>query len=710
MDDQDYSDFNSDTLEGWVIDKVDTWESHYVTNYQKKHEEYYRLWRGIWSADDQENNSERSTIISPALQQAVESSVAEIEEATFGRGSNFFSIRDDIKVPEVQPRNEQEAQMLQMARQQAGQEKAKISYLQGKLTEDFKKAQIRKNVSEVLLNSAVYGTGLAEIVVENMIELIPSVRVTQMGAEQGTEEKNRVIVKVNPIQPQNFRIDPAATTVDDALGVAIDEYVSPHQVKLLQESGVYIDTPVSASGNNDSVLDADHTLTQQPKDKVRLTKYYGLVPRHLLESFKSGETELDEVDRTLAEIMELSPEVVPTETREDSGPFYVESIVVVANGSPILKAEETPYYLKDRPVLAFAWDTIPGRFWGRGVCEKGYNSQKALDTELRARIDALALTNSPMMAMDATRMPRSLRGADGGIQVRPGRTILTNGNPNEVLQPFNFGQVSQISFAQADALQKQLQTATGAIDSAGVPGQINGEGTAAGISMGLSGIIKRHKRTLVNFQESFLIPMVKMSACRYMQLDPESYPVADYKFEVTSSLGIIAREYEVGQLVQLLQTMGTDTPMYPLLVEAIVDNMNLGNREELIAMIKKAQEPDPQAQEMAQAQAQAQMAYQQAQTAAFQANAEESTSRARRNEAEVRSMVPKLENDRLNAITNAAKVESSLTRDDQKQIKATELAIKERMSNANIASTVQSVMRDQDAQREQQLALLPPAN
>ena len=24
------------------------------------------------------------------------------------------------------------------------------------------------------------------------------------------------------------------------------------------------------------------------------------------------------------------------------------------------------------------------RFWGRGICEKGYNSQKALDTELRA--------------------------------------------------------------------------------------------------------------------------------------------------------------------------------------------------------------------------------------------------------------------------------------------------------------------------------------
>ena len=85
-------------------------------------------------------NSERSRIISPALQQAVESSVAEIEEATFGRG-NFFDIRDDIQVPEVAPQNEQEAMMMQMAQAQAAQEKAKIKYLRDKLTEDFKKAK-----------------------------------------------------------------------------------------------------------------------------------------------------------------------------------------------------------------------------------------------------------------------------------------------------------------------------------------------------------------------------------------------------------------------------------------------------------------------------------------------------------------------------------------------------------------------------------------
>ena len=41
---------------------------------------------------------------------------------------------------------------------------------------------------------------------------------------------------------------------------------------------------------------------------------------------------------------------------------------------------------------------------------------------------------------------------------------------------------------------------------------VNGEATAAGISMSLGAIIKRHKRTLINFQQSFLIPFVKKAA------------------------------------------------------------------------------------------------------------------------------------------------------------------------------------------------------
>jgi hypothetical protein len=144
-----------------------------------------------------------------------------------------------------------------------------------------------------------------------------------------------------------------------------------------------------------------------------------------------------------------------------------------------------------------------------------------------------------------------------------------------------------------------------------------------------------------------LLPFVKKAAYRYMQFEPELYPVKDYKFNATSSLGIIAREYEVTQLVQLLQTMQQDSPLYPVLIQSIIDNMNLSNREELIATMKQAAQPNPEAQQMQQAQMQAQMAFQNAQTAALQAQAQESMARAQKYAMESQMLPQELEIDKL---------------------------------------------------------------
>ena len=76
--------FREETLEGWVINKCDDWRNNFETNYESLFDEYYRLFRGQWSPEDRTRGSERSRIVSPAIQQAVESTVAEIEEATFG--------------------------------------------------------------------------------------------------------------------------------------------------------------------------------------------------------------------------------------------------------------------------------------------------------------------------------------------------------------------------------------------------------------------------------------------------------------------------------------------------------------------------------------------------------------------------------------------------------------------------------------------------
>ena len=589
MKNNDTTLIKNQTLEGWVIGKCDNWRDHYESNYSEIHDEYYRIWRGIWDKSDSMRESERSRLISPATQQAVESSVAEIEEATFGRGK-FFDIKDDLQDPN--PRD--------------------IGFLRNQLEEDMHFAKVRTSMAECLINAAVFGKGIAELVLEEVTEFVPATEPSEeMGMKVfGVYEKKRFLVKLDPIMPQNFLIDPLATNIEDALGVAIDKMVPYHQVKQGIDNGIYFDVDVDTVQYDTDLEDASKITQVYEDDMVRLTKYYGLVPTELLSKIDDdGEVE----------------DIVPV----DKDASYTEVILVIANGNTLLKAEANPYMKQDRPVVAFSWDIVPFKFWGRGICEKAYNSQKALDTELRARIDALALTVHPMMAVDASRMPRGAK-----LDVRPGKTFLTNGNPAEILQPFKLGSLDQVSFTQAAQLQNMVQQATGAVDSAGMQGQINGEATAAGISMGLGAIIKRHKRTLINFQENFLIPFVEKAACRYMQFSPDLYPIKDYKFVASSSLGIVAREYEVTQLVQLLQTMSPESPSYPMLIESIVDNMGISNREEIIEQLQKANQPNPEQQQMAKMKQELEMVAAQATVENLKAQTAEIVSRIQQNQVE----------------------------------------------------------------------------
>lgn len=632
------------TLQDWVIKKAEDWDNHYTQNYRKLHQEYARLWRGIWNPEDKTKDSERSRLIAPALQQAVESNVADIEEATFGRGK-WFDIADDV----------------------VDQDKSDTASIRVLLQEDFERTKIKKAISEIVLASAVYGTGIGEIVLEQVKEMKPATRPILDGAMQsvGVEIQDRVVVKLRPVLPQNFKIDPAASTIEDSVGVIIDEFVPRHQVEQGILDGIYLDVDLDDAPRDDD-LEYDRTLTVTDTDRVRLTKYYGLIPRKMLSN-----DVLEESDADIADIL--------TEENTEDSEGYVEAIVVIANESHILKVEENPYMMQDRPVVAFQWDTVPNVFWGRGVCEKGYNSQKALDAELRARMDALALTVHPMMAVDATRLSRGAK-----LEIKAGKTILTNGNPAEVLMPFKFGAVDQVTFAQGAELQRMVQQATGANDATGVTGGVNGEATAAGISMSLGAIIKRHKRTLINFHESFLLPFVEKAAWRYMQFDPERYQAKDYKFIASSTLGIVAREYEVSQLVQLLNTTPPDSPAYPLLVKSVITNMNISNREEIIAALDQASQPNPEQQAMMQQQQQMQaqmmqleMALKQAQVQREQAEAQLAMVKAQVEPQLAQAKYVSAISNNLNEDNESADFEKRMAMTDR-MLKARDLDIKER--------------------------------
>jgi hypothetical protein len=112
-----------------------------------------------------------------------------------------------------------------------------------------------------------------------------------------------------------------------------------------------------------------------------------------------------------------------------------------------------------------------------------------------------------------------------------------------------------------------------------------------------------------------------------MQFDPERYPSADLNFVPTATLGIMAREYEQSQFIALLQTLGPNTPVLPLILKGVIMNSSLSNRAEMIEALDKMAQPDPQQAEMQQMQQQLAIQAAQAQIAV-------NTTQAKRNEAE----------------------------------------------------------------------------
>jgi len=648
-------------LVGFVVDHCNRWRDYRDVNFLPDWLEYERIFRGQWASEDKTRESERSRIVTPATQQAVETRHAEIMEAIFGQG-DFFDIEDNI--------------------QDVGGNPIDVEIIKAQLMEDFKKDKIRKAIDQIELMAEIYGTGIGEVVVMTEKEYVPSTQPIpgQVGqAAIGVLERDRIAVKISPVNPKNFLFDPNGTSVNDCMGVAIEKYVSIHKIVQGIEAGIYRKVDITTTGE-DTDLEPTQEVSQYQDEKVLLLTYYGLVPREYLENLEENK-----------EIVDLFPENSAADDYTD----MVEAIVVIANDGQLLKAEANPYMMKDRPVLTYQDDTVPNRLLGRGTVEKAFNMQKAIDAQTRSHLDSLALTTSPMIAMDATRLPRGMK-----FEVKPGKAILTNGAPSEILYPFKFGQTDPNNLATARDFERMLLQATGTLDSQGMISNVARDGGQGGMSMAVASIIKKYKRTLVNFQEDFLIPFIKKAAFRFMQFDPERYPSVDMNFVPTATLGIIAREYEQQQFIGLLQTLGPNTPVLPVILKGILANSSLSNRMELIAMLDKMGQPDPQAQQMQQMQQQLALQAAQAQIAVNTTQAEQNRAEATKLSVEAQLMPQEVQAKMSASLTkNLPNDADANQREFDKRVKIADLMLKE-ADIKNKSKIVELQMADKRGQVE----------
>ncbi len=516
-------------------------------------DQYERTFRGLYSGSDTVRSGERSKLVAPALSAAIESTAATIEDAIFSR-ERWFDTSENW----------------------GDQEPQDITEAHAKLNEDFDIAGVPDAIAKIVLNGCLYGTGIGKVNITRR-------EIKSFQPDGGVKSEWRPLVTLEPIPPWEFVIDSQARDIESAYFVAHETHVPRNKIWRKIQNGTY--RKVNIFGNNATTTanpageeTPDGARKSEEYDgSVFVTEYYGLVPAAALRGY------------------------ITVDPKDIQGNGHVEVICTIANELEVLRVAVNPFSLGDRPVVAYQHSVVPGRFWGRGVAEKGWNAQRALDAELRARMDALGLLTSPMMGADITRLPRN---PDMGV--RPGKVWLTRGRPSEVLEPVLLGNIDPNTFNQSSEMERLVQVGTGAIESNAPLNVDRRNETASGISMIQSSALKRMRRTMWNMERQFLNPFVRKAMHRMMQFNGGRYP-RDFHFVVKGTMGIVAREFEQANLTGLLSVIPPERQEYSVVLQSIIELSNSPKRDEILQQLEKLNQKTPEQQRIEQEQMQLQL-------------------------------------------------------------------------------------------------------
>jgi len=144
----------------------------------------------------------------------------------------------------------------------------------------------------------------------------------------------------------------------------------------------------------------------------------------------------------------------------------------------------------------------------------------------------------------------------------------------------------------------------------------------------------------MNFQNTFLIPMINKALWRKIQFDVDRYPVVDYKFIPYSTMGIMAKELEMQQMVSMLQAVPKDSPAFNVLLLSFFQNSSIHNRDQIVQQLMQGFQPSPQQQQLQQIRQEIDMQQAQADVNKTNAEAQEKQTRAQLNAVEAGAKQP----------------------------------------------------------------------
>ncbi len=343
------------------------------------------------------------------------------------------------------------------------------------------------------------------------------------------------------IDPHKFYPDPTGSKVEDMGFVVVEHDYTRHGMRTLLKDPTFfrrdIETLLSQGGNYqlDGVAArvraiADMVQTDLDASKYQVLEWHGWID-----------------GKSLADMGEDIPESLYNS--ELLAEFWT-------CGNTLIKASVSNAIPPRIPFYIIPYERVSNRWAGRGIPKQMGSSQKTYNAYERGKIDGMAFSVGPQVAVTQGSL---INGTDG--KVRPLQCWELEEGRNVQESIMFFQPVSSIPHLN----EAQRLTRTNIERETSLPDLIAGIGspddhkrTVEGLSMQQANALTYIYGVVGNMDEEGIKPLVTAFYDWNMAWNPNDEIKGDYQVEAGGVLGALSSEVESGRIMQALQLIGED--------------------------------------------------------------------------------------------------------------------------------------------------------
>ena len=227
-------------------------------------------------------------------------------------------------------------------------------------------------------------------------------------------------------------------------------------------------------------------------------------------------------------------------------------------GHKVISVRVSKLHKSRIPFYFVPYRKVPNSIWGMGVAEMMFDSQDAINACERAKMDNMALTSRPQPVV----YPDMLHPGHRDIEIRAGRIwVAERSEIQDQRKPVEFLNVPS-TFTEVDAVQQRhfqfVQEQTGIPNALmGMGGQGTHNRTAEGATLQFNAAATALKTVIYNFETYLIVPITTAMAKFYQMFSDDPKIMGDYRINARGLQGLMAKENLVGDLLNLVQIIGT---------------------------------------------------------------------------------------------------------------------------------------------------------